>query len=130
MNLNIYHIQAILYAKQLQNHQSLIISCFLATLLSVDLNVLIFPLRVHCIAPQLLNCSRSVNVNFCHDFANSVNVFFYFCLKIFLILESIHKIQRSCLFKFNCRNEIREMPIFWKYFENQASLIKDPTHDI
>ena len=40
------------------------------------------------------------------------------CLKIFLILESNLTFQRSCLFKSNCWNEIREMlvfeSIFWK----------------
>jgi len=81
-------------------------------------------LEVHCIAP------RSVEENWCHfcqEFANLVDVFL---LKIFLILESNLTFQRSCLFKSDCWNEIREMPIFESIFGNQALLVKDPTHAI
>ena len=52
------------------------------------------------------------------------------CLKIFLILESNLTFQRSCLFKSDCWNEIREMLIFESIFGNQALLVKDPTHAI
>ena len=39
------------------------------------------------------------------------------CLKIFLILESNLTFQRSCLFKYDCWNEIREMLIFKSILE-------------
>ena len=84
----------------------------------------VFLLRIHCIAP------RSVEKNWCHfcqEFANLVDVFL---LKIFLILESNLTFQRSCLFKSDCWNEIREMSIFESIFGNQALLVKDPTHAI
>ena len=80
--------------------------------------------KIHCIAP------RSVEKNWCHfcqEFANLVDVFL---LKIFLILESNLTFQRSCLFKSDCWNEIREMSIFESIFGNQVLLVKDPTHAI
>jgi len=42
------------------------------------------------------------------------------------ILESTLILQRSCQFKSNCWNEIREMSVF----ENQVSSVKDLTHVI
>ena len=90
-----------------------------------DLNTVCFPSRRSIVLPP-----RSVEENWCHfcqEFANLVDVFF---LKIFLILESNLTFQRSCQFKSDCWNEIREMPIFESIFGNQALLVKDPTHAI
>jgi len=79
--------------------------------------------------PQLLNFSRSVedfNVIFIKDFADSIDVLL--CPIIFLVLESNQIFQRSCLFKFNCWNEIREMlvleKIFWKssFFDQRSNI--------
>ena len=48
------------------------------------------------------------------------------CLTIFLFWNQLSYFQRSCQFKSNCWNEIREMSVF----ENQVSSVKDPTHVI
>ena len=50
------------------------------------------------------------------DFANSMRVLL--CSTIFLVLESNLILQKSCLFKSNCWNEIREISVFEKYFWN------------
>jgi hypothetical protein len=77
-------------------------------------------LRVHCIAPRwstFQGVSRRVDVISTRDFANSINV-----------LESNLIFQRSCLFKSNCWNEIREMlvleKIFWKssFFDQRFNI--------
>ena len=81
---------------------------------------LFFLLKVHCIAPRwstFQGVSRRVDVISIRDFANSVNV-----------LESNLIFQRSCLFKSNCWNEIREMlvleKIFWKssFFDQRSNI--------
>jgi len=87
-----------------------------------------FSLLGSTVLPPSCSTVQKVSMSiFVKDFANSVNVFF---LKIFFVQESTHKLQRSYIFKSNCWNEIREMPVFLKYFENQAFLVKDPTYDI
>jgi hypothetical protein len=81
--------------------------------------LLVFLLRVHYIAPRwstFQGVSRRVDVISTRDFANSIN-----------ILESNLIFQRSCLFKSNCWNEIREMlvleKIFWKssFFDQRSN---------
>jgi len=80
----------------------------------------VFLFRVHYIAPKwstFQGVMKRVDVISIRDFANSINV-----------LESNLIFQRSCLFKSNCWNEIRDMlvleKIFWKSsFFNQRSNI-------
>jgi hypothetical protein len=75
---------------------------------------LFFLLRVHCIAPgcsTFQGVSRSVNVISIKDFADSFDVLL--CSTIFLVLESTLAFQRSCIFKSNCWNEIKDVR-FWK----------------
>jgi hypothetical protein len=81
--------------------------------------------EVHCIAPQ--EC-RGELMSFLSGICKLGRCFS--CLKIFLILESNLTFQRSCLFKSDCWNEIREMSIFESIFGNRALLVKDPTHAI
>ena len=82
----------------------------------------VFLLRVYCIAPRwstFQGVSRNVDVIFVKDFANSIDVLL--CLTIFLVLEPNLILQRSCLFKSNCWNEIREISVFIKkYFWNSS----------
>ena len=71
---------------------------------------------------------RNVDVIFVKNFANSIDVLVW---KSFLCLNQISTFQWSCLFKYNCWNEIREMSVFeiiFFSFEIQTSLVKDPTH--
>ena len=60
---------------------------------------------------------RRVDVISVEDFADSIDVLL--CSTIFLVLESNLIFQRSCLFKFNCWNEIRDVSI-WKYFKKSS----------
>jgi hypothetical protein len=77
---------------------------------------ILFLPKVHCIAPD---CStfkgwlKSFNVIFVKDFANSVHGLLF---ENFLVLELTCIFQRSCLFKCNCWNKIRDMLVFSKYF--------------
>jgi hypothetical protein len=92
-----------------------------------DLNTDCFPSQGPLYCPQVVNFSRSVKKCWCH----SCQGFCKFgrcsyCLTIFLVMESTLIFQRSCQFKSNCWNEIREMSVF----ENQVSSVKDPTHVI
>ena len=52
----------------------------------------------------------------CHFYQGFCKLNWCSCLKIFLVLESNLTFQRSCLFKSNCWNEIREMFVFLKLF--------------
>jgi hypothetical protein len=84
--------------------------------------LLVFLIRIHCIAPRwstFQGVSRKVDVISTRDFANSINV-----------LESNLIFQRSCLFKSNCWNEIKEMLVLEKIFWKSSFLVKDPTHVI
>jgi len=96
-----------------------IIWFFLAPLTDLNTNFFIKAfVLVHCIAPNystFQGWSKSV-YHFCQGFWK-IN-WCSFCLKIFLVLESTHTFQRSCLFKSNCWNKIKEIlffkTIFWK----------------
>ena len=92
---------------------------------------LFFLFRVYCIAPRWLNFSRSVEKSqcyLCQGFADSIDVLL--CSIIFLVLESNLIFQRSCLFKSNCWNEIREISVLEKIFWKSSFLLKDLTHVI
>jgi len=82
-----------------------------------DLNTACFFLfRVHWIAPkvsQLFKKCREELMSFhVKYFADSIDVLH--CSTIFLVLESNLILQRLCLFKSNCWNEIRKISIFGK----------------
>jgi hypothetical protein len=62
------------------------------------------------------------------DFAESIDVLL--CSTIFLVLESNLIFQRSCIFKSNCWNEIREISVLEKIFWKSSFLVKNPTHVI
>ena len=75
-----------------------------------------FLLKVHYIAPRwptFQGVSRNVDVIFVKNFANSIDVLVW---KPFLFWNQISTFQRSCLFKYNCWNEIREISVFEKLF--------------
>jgi hypothetical protein len=98
----------------------------------VDLNTVCFPthdplycLQVSQFFKEYWEELMSFHVKY---FADSLDVLH--CSTIFLVLESNLIFQRSCLFKSNCWNEIREMSILKSIFGNQACLVKDPTHVI
>ena len=96
-----------------------------------DLNTDCFPSQGPLYCLQVVNFSRSVEKCWCP----SCKGFCKFnrcssCLTIFLVLESNLIFQRSCLFKSNCWNEIREMSVLEKIFWKSSFLVKDPTHII
>jgi hypothetical protein len=96
----------------------------------VDLNTVCFPSQGPLYCPQVVNFSRSVEKCWCHSYQGFCKFDRCFYLTIFLVLESNLIFQRSCLFKSNCWNEIKEMSILKSIFGNQACLVKDPTHAI
>ena len=92
---------------------------------------LFFLFRVYCITPggsTFQGVLRRVNVISVKDFADSIDVLL--CSIIFLVLESNLIFQRSCLFKSNCWNEIREISVLEKIFWKSSFLLKDLTHVI
>ena len=75
-----------------------------------------FLLKVHYIAPRwstFQGVSRNVDVIFVKNFANSNDVLVW---KPFLFWNQISTFQWSCLFKYNCWNEIREISVFENLF--------------
>jgi hypothetical protein len=69
------------------------------------------------VLPQMVNFSTSVE----NCSRHSCQGFYKFdrgscCLTIFLVLESNLIFQKSCLFKSNCWNEIKEMSVFESIF--------------
>jgi hypothetical protein len=88
----------------------------------VDLNTTYFSFSGSTVLPPggstFQGVLRRVDVISIEDFANSI--WCSSCLTIFLVLESNLIFQRSCLFKSNCWNEIKEMSIFEKYFWNSS----------
>jgi hypothetical protein len=95
------------------------------------LNTICFPSQGPLYCPQVVNFSRSFEkcwCHFCQGFCKLAQC--SSCLTFFFALESNITFQRSCLFKSNCWNEIREMSILKSIFEIQASLVKGPTHAI
>ena len=78
----------------------------------------VFLLKIHCIAPQVAGgqLSRNVKKCWCHSCQGFCKFARCSYLTIFLVLESNLIFQRSCLFKSNCWNEIREMSVFESIF--------------
>jgi hypothetical protein len=107
-------------------HHSIIFHCLIA-----DLNTACFPTQDPLYCPQVINFLRSVEKCWCH----SCQGFCKFgrcscCLTIFLVMESTLIFQRSCQFKSNCWNEIKEISVLEKIFWKSSFLVKDPTHTI
>jgi len=75
----------------------------------------------------VVNFSRSIEKSWSHFYQGFCKLNRCFCLTIFLVLESNLIFQKSCLFKSNCWNEIREMlvleKIFWKssFFDQRSN---------
>ena len=89
-----------------------------------------FLLKVHYIAPRwstFQGVSRNVDVIFVKNFANSIDVLVW---KPFLFWNQISTFQRSCLFKYNCWNEIREISVFEKLFLKFELLWSKTQHTI
>jgi len=94
-------------------HHLIIFHCPLA-----DLNTTCFPFKIHCIAPKVSQFFKeyweelmSFHVKY---FADSLDVLH--CSTIFLVLESNLILQRSCIFKSNCWDEIKEISILKNIF--------------
>ena len=71
--------------------------------------------------------SRNVDVIFVKNFANSIDVLVW---KSFLFWNKISTFQWSCLFKYNCWNEIREISVFEKLFLKFELLWSKTQHTI
>ena len=84
---------------------------------STDLNIVCFPSQGPLYCPRLLNFSRMIKKCQCHFYWGLCKLSWFFCLKIFLVLESICTFQRSCMFKSYFWNKIREMSIFESIFK-------------
>jgi len=97
-----------------------------------QLNTICFPSQSPLYYPkvsQLFNeCWEELMSFHVKDFADLIDVLL--CSTIFLVLESNLIFRRSCLFKSNCWNEIREISILEKIFWKSSFLVKDPTHVI
>jgi len=68
----------------------------------------------------VVNFSGSVEKSWCHFYQGFCKFNRCSYLTIFLVLESNLIFQRSCLFKSNCWNEIREMPILKSIFQKSS----------
>ena len=83
-----------------------------------DQNVVCFSSKGPLYCPQVVNLLRSFKKSWCHFMSRipQIQWVFFFCLTIFLVLGSNLILQRSCLFKSNCWNEIRKISFFKKVF--------------
>jgi hypothetical protein len=93
-----------------------------------DLNTACFSLLESIVLPLVAHLFKEYWEVLMSFLSKLIDVLLY--STIFFNLESTLAFQRSYLFKSNYWNEIREMSVLKSILENQASLVKDPTHAI
>jgi len=96
-------------------HPLIIFHCPLA-----DLNAACLPSQDPLDCLQVVNFSRGLEKCWCHFCQGFCKFNRCSYLTIFLVLESNLIFQRSCLFKSNYWNEIREMPILKSIFRKSS----------